>query len=60
MSCLGTTCNSALKLKTLDWSIKSGDVKLQDYFYAIGGVANTVVGANIAWKYYKEVIYVYI
>lgn len=54
MSCLGATNDATLKLKTLDWTIKSNDVKLQDYFYAIGAVASNTAGTIIAWNYLKE------
>jgi hypothetical protein len=45
----------ALKLATLDWAVKSGDVKLQDFFYPIGAVAQSAQGAELAWKYFKDV-----
>ena len=54
MSCLGAAPSPALKLKTLDWTVKSGDVKLQDYFYAIGSVGSTAAGVAISWKYFQD------
>ena len=33
---LGATQVEALKQRTLDWTTKSGEVKLQDFFYAYG------------------------
>jgi hypothetical protein len=52
---LGAAPSKALKLKTLDWATKSGDVKLQDFFYAFGVVASGNNGGKIAWEYYQEV-----
>jgi hypothetical protein len=45
----------ALKLRTLDWAVKSGDVKTQDFFYPIGGVASSAQGTTLAWKYFRDV-----
>jgi puromycin-sensitive aminopeptidase len=55
---LGAAQSEALKLRTLDWCVKSGDVKLQDYFYPFGSVAGSPEGAALAWKYIKEVSFV--
>lgn len=55
MFTLGSTLDMGLKKKTLDWAIKSGDVKLQDLFYPIGAVSGNVAGSELAWSYYKEV-----
>jgi hypothetical protein len=55
MFTLGATNIPALKQRALDWAVKSGDVKLQDFFYPIGSVASTLVGAEQAWKYYQDV-----
>jgi aminopeptidase N len=54
MNSLGATTDSALKLRTLDWAVKSGDVKLQDFFYPIGSVATDAAGAQLAWKYFQD------
>ena len=54
MSSLGATTDLALKSRTLDWAVKSGDVKLQDFFYAIGSVAGDAVGSDLAWQYYQD------
>ena len=45
----------ALKLRTLDWAVKSGDIKLQDFFYPIGPVAGSVAGSALAWQYFQDV-----
>jgi len=55
MSCLGSTNNPILKMKTLDWAVKGDDVKLQDFFYCIGGVSSSAAGVAMTWKYYKDV-----
>lgn len=52
---LGATRLESLKLQTLDWAVKSGEVKLQDFFYPIGSVASSLAGSELAWKYYREV-----
>ncbi len=44
MFSLGSTNHEILRLKTLDWAVKSGDIKLQDIFYPIGSVACNVAG----------------
>jgi aminopeptidase N len=51
---IGATPSKELKLATLDWAVKSGDVKLQDFFYPIAPVASSSEGADLAWGYYKE------
>ena len=55
MFSLGSTNVDALKAKTLDWAVKSGDVKLQDIFYPIGSVACSISGTELSWNYYQEV-----
>lgn len=55
MFSLGSTNVESLRHKTLDWAVKSGDIKLQDIFYPIGAVASNVTGSELAWSYYKEV-----
>lgn len=55
MFSLGSTNVESLRTKTLDWAVKSGDIKLQDIFYPIGSVASNVTGSELAWAYYKEV-----
>ena len=55
MFTLGATRDRALKARTLDWAVKSGQVKMQDTFYPIGSVAGNVEGADMAWQYYQEV-----
>jgi puromycin-sensitive aminopeptidase len=54
MVSLGSTEDLKLKTRTLDWSIKSGDVKLQDFFYPIGPVGSNKEGAQLAWTYFTE------
>jgi aminopeptidase N len=55
LSTLGASRSRALKLRTLDWTLKSGEVKLQDYYFCFSTVARDMEGAEIAWEYYKEV-----
>lgn len=43
----------ALKTRTLDWAVKSGDVKLQDFFYPMASVASSAAGADLAWSYFQ-------
>ena len=57
MFTLGATRDRALKQRTLDWAVKSGEVKLQDTFYPIGSVGGSKEGTEMTWKYFKEVRY---
>jgi puromycin-sensitive aminopeptidase len=52
---LGATHSTALKTRTLDWAVKSGEVKLQDFFYPIASVSSSLAGTELAWRYYQEV-----
>lgn len=54
MHSLGAASSRELKLRTLDWAVKSGDVKLQDFFYPIRAVASNVEGAELTWDYLKN------
>lgn len=54
MFTLGATPSIALKLQTLDWAVKSGEVKLQDFFYPMGSVAGSLEGAELTWKYFQD------
>jgi puromycin-sensitive aminopeptidase len=54
MFSLGNTSSEALRLRTLDWAVKSGEVKMQDIFYPIGSVASSLSGSELAWKYYQD------
>mmetsp|Transcript_12349 Transcript_12349/g.11966 ORF Transcript_12349/g.11966 Transcript_12349/m.11966 type:complete len:881 (-) Transcript_12349:131-2773(-) len=54
MNSLGAIGIESLKLATLDWAVKSGDIKLQDFFYPIGAVGASPAGCELAWKYLKE------
>lgn len=51
---LGAIQDPSLKVRTLDWCVKSGEVKLQDFFYCIGSVATSAEGTRIAWEYFKS------
>ncbi len=53
MFSLGATNDIALKKRTLDWAVKSGDVKLQDFFYPLGAVASSAAGSVLAWEYFQ-------
>ena len=55
MFTLGAVADLSLKQRTLDWALKSGEVKTQDTFYPIGSVASNAVGAEMTWKYFQEV-----
>ena len=52
---LGATPSEELKRRTLDWAVRSGEVKLQDFFYAISSVAGSAAGSRLAWDYFKQV-----
>jgi len=53
LNSLGSTSDPKLKLATLDWTT-SGEVKLQDFFYAIGSVSTSgIEGCDIAWEYFR-------
>jgi len=54
MFTLGAVADLSLKQRTLDWALKSGEVKTQDTFYPIGSVASNAVGAEMTWKYFQE------
>ena len=54
MFSLGATNDPALKKRTLDWAVKSGAVKLQDFFYPLGAVSSNGAGAAMAWAYFQE------
>merc|ERR1712232_1305128 len=54
LSTLGSIEDPQLKLETVKWSV-SGEVKLQDCFYAIGSVGRSgKTGRDITWKYFQE------
>jgi hypothetical protein len=55
MSTLGASRTKAMKQRTLDWAVKSGQVKMQDMFYPIGSVAGNIEGQEMAWRYFQEV-----
>jgi len=56
---LGCTSDPALKRRTLDWAVKGNDVKLQDFFYPIGAVSNSLAGSDMTWAYFKENLELY-
>ena len=54
LNTLGMSPGAKLKLATLDWTT-SGEVKLQDFFYAMGSVSrSSKEGRDIAWKYLQD------
>ena len=55
MSALGAAPSRELQLRTMDWAVKSGDVKLQDFFYPMGAVCHSgKEGAQLTFEYFKE------
>lgn len=56
LNSLGAAPSKALKLRTMDWAAKSGEVKLQDFFYPFGVVGSSVEGVQMTWDYFKEVL----
>lgn len=51
---LGFTPDPKLKLATMEWTT-SGEIKLQDFFYAMGSVGrSSKEGREISWKYYQD------
>jgi puromycin-sensitive aminopeptidase len=51
---LGSTPDAKLKLATMDWTT-SGEVKLQDFFYAMGSVGHSSrEGREISWQYFQD------
>ena len=54
MNTLGSTADVSLKMATLEWSVKSGEVKLQDFFYPIGSVSGDAAGVQMTWQYFTE------
>lgn len=55
MFTLGAAADPALKMRTLEWAVKGGDVKLQDFFYPLGSVAGNLSGTIMAWQYLQDV-----
>jgi puromycin-sensitive aminopeptidase len=54
LSSLGNTPDPKLKLSTMEWTT-SGEVKLQDMFYAMGSVGRSKGGGrDISWKYFQD------
>mmetsp|Transcript_22391 Transcript_22391/g.48727 ORF Transcript_22391/g.48727 Transcript_22391/m.48727 type:complete len:894 (-) Transcript_22391:273-2954(-) len=52
LNSLGSIPDKKLKLETLDWTT-SGEIKLQDFFYAVGSVSTSgKEGREIAWEYF--------
>jgi len=54
MFTLGAAVDPALKMRTLEWAVKGGDVKLQDFFYPLGSVAGSLSGTIMAWQYLQD------
>ena len=55
LTSLGAAPGRELKLRTLDWAVKSGDIKLQDFFYPMGAVSHAdKEGAQLAFDYFKD------
>jgi len=51
---IGSISSLKLKRRVLEWSI-SGDIKLQDFFYAMGSVGqSSPEGLAMAWDFYQE------
>jgi len=54
LNTLGSISSKDLKMQTLDWTT-SGEVKLQDFFYAIGSVGRSgKVGREMTWQYFQD------
>lgn len=54
LSSLGSSPDAKLKRATMEWTC-SGEVKLQDLFYAMGSVARSSrEGREISWKYFQD------
>ena len=54
LNSLGSTADEKLKLATLDWTT-SGEIKLQDFFYAIGSVSRSgKSGRDLSWQYFQD------
>lgn len=51
---LGSIPDPKLKIATMDWTT-SGEVKLQDFFYAMGSVGRSgKVGREVSWQYFQD------
>jgi puromycin-sensitive aminopeptidase len=54
LSSLGSIPDPKLKMATLEWST-SGEIKLQDFFYAMGSVGRSKHGGReMAWQYFQD------
>lgn len=54
LNSLGSIGSETLKLATLDWTT-SGEIKLQDFFYAIGSVGRSgLQGRTITYQYFEK------
>eukprot|EP00531_Pseudo-nitzschia_arenysensis_P006209 CAMPEP_0116127934 /NCGR_PEP_ID=MMETSP0329-20121206/7097_1 /TAXON_ID=697910 /ORGANISM="Pseudo-nitzschia arenysensis, Strain B593" /LENGTH=888 /DNA_ID=CAMNT_0003622051 /DNA_START=101 /DNA_END=2767 /DNA_ORIENTATION=+ len=54
LNTLGNISDEKLKVAVLDWTT-SGEIKLQDFFYAIGSVSSSgKEGRGVAWEYFQE------
>lgn len=54
LNSLGATPDPKLKFATMEWTT-SGEVKLQDFFYAMGSVGRSNrEGREISWKFFQD------
>lgn len=54
LNVLGCVNDTKLKVATLEWALRSEDVKLQDFFYPIGSVTTDIAGAELAWQFLQD------
>ncbi len=54
LNCLGAIAAPSLKMATLEFALRSPEVKLQDFFYPIGSVASDLPGTEMAWKFLND------
>ena len=54
LNVLGHVNDDKLKVATLEWALRSEDVKLQDFFYPIGSVAHDMAGASLSWTFLQD------
>jgi puromycin-sensitive aminopeptidase len=54
LNVLGAVNDDKLKMATLEFALRSDDVKLQDFFYPIGSVTSNLKGTEMAWKFLQD------
>ena len=55
MHALGATGVQELKQRTLEWALRSEDVKLQDFFYPLLSVSSSSKqGLQASWQFYQD------